>query len=173
MYTAKHAMLYRHKVHGGQAMVFYMDIRAAGKGYEEFSAAGDRGGRRAIYLRGRVCRLYRDGDMVKVRGFDTLCGEQVCIDADMVVLATAIRPQPGIEELAQKLSVSTTRRVHQRGAPEAAAGRDEHRRHLRRRSLPGAARHPGFGGDGQRRRAEGAGPVQLETSWSASPPWPA
>ena len=29
------------------------------------------------------------------------------IDADMVVLATAIRPQDGIRELAQKLSVST------------------------------------------------------------------
>ena len=29
MYTAKHTMLYRHKVHDGQAHVFYMDIRAA------------------------------------------------------------------------------------------------------------------------------------------------
>ena len=36
MYTAKHAMLYRHKVHDGRAVVFYMDVRAAGKGYEEF-----------------------------------------------------------------------------------------------------------------------------------------
>jgi len=34
MYTAKHAMLYKHKVHDGQAHVFYMDIRAGGKGYE-------------------------------------------------------------------------------------------------------------------------------------------
>ncbi len=53
MYTAKHAMLYKHKVHDGQAFIFYMDIRAAGKNYEEFV-------RRAIeedgadYLRGRV-----------------------------------------------------------------------------------------------------------------------
>jgi heterodisulfide reductase subunit A len=36
MYTAKHAMLYRHKVHDGSATVFYMDVRAAGKGYDEF-----------------------------------------------------------------------------------------------------------------------------------------
>lgn len=36
MYTAKHAMLYQHKVHGGESYVFYMDIRAAGKNYEEF-----------------------------------------------------------------------------------------------------------------------------------------
>ena len=37
MYNAKHAMLYRHKVHDGRAVAFYMDIRAAGKGYDEFS----------------------------------------------------------------------------------------------------------------------------------------
>jgi len=105
MYTAKHAMLYRHKVHGGQAYVFYMDIRANGKGYDEFV-------RRAIeedgakYLRGRVSKLYRDGEVIKVHGFDTLSSEPVVIDADMVVLATAMRAQPNIEALAQKLSVS-------------------------------------------------------------------
>jgi heterodisulfide reductase subunit A2 len=105
MYAAKHTMLYRHKVHDGEATVFYMDVRAAGKGYDEFT-------RRAIeeddaqYIRGRVSRIYRDGDVLKVVGFDTLAGEPVTIDADMVVLATAVRPQPGVQELAQKLSVS-------------------------------------------------------------------
>ncbi|HUK77295.1 MAG TPA: CoB--CoM heterodisulfide reductase iron-sulfur subunit A family protein, partial [Thermoleophilia bacterium] len=105
MYTAKHTMLYKHKVPDGRAVVFYMDIRAAGKGYDEFS-------RRAIeedgaeYIRGRVSRIFRDGDKVKVWGYDTLANRQVVVDADMVVLATAVRPQPDIAELAQKLSVS-------------------------------------------------------------------
>jgi heterodisulfide reductase subunit A-like polyferredoxin len=36
MYTAKHAILYKHKVHDGKAIVFYMDVRAPGKGYDEF-----------------------------------------------------------------------------------------------------------------------------------------
>jgi heterodisulfide reductase subunit A len=105
MYSAKHAMLYKHKVHDGRAVAFYMDIRAAGKGYDEFS-------RRAIeedhaeYVRGRVSKIYRDGDVVKVIGYDTLAQEQVAISADMVVLATAVRPQAGVQELAQKLSVS-------------------------------------------------------------------
>jgi heterodisulfide reductase subunit A2 len=105
MYVAKHAMLYRHKVHDGRAFVFYMDIRAAGKGYDEFTrrAIEEEG---AIYLRGRVARMYREGDVIKVMGFDTLSGEPITIDAEMVVLATAIRPQPGIETLAQRLSVS-------------------------------------------------------------------
>ena len=105
MYVAKHTMLYRHKVHDGQATVFYMDIRANGKGYDEFvrRAIEEDGAR---YLRGRVSRMYRDGETIKVLGFDTLSGEPVTIDADMVVLATAMRPQPGIEQLAQKLSAS-------------------------------------------------------------------
>ena len=105
MYVAKQTMLYRHKVHDGRAFVFYMDIRANGKGYEEFvrRAIEEDGAR---YVRGRVSRLERHGEVVRVEGFDTLNGTPVTIDADMVVLATAMRPQPGIEALAQKLSVS-------------------------------------------------------------------
>ena len=105
MYNAKHAMLYKHKVHDGRAVAFYMDIRAAGKGYDEFS-------RRAIeedhaeYIRGRVSRIFRDGDKVKVWGYDTLSQEQVVIDADMVVLATAVRPQPDVKKLAQIIGCS-------------------------------------------------------------------
>ena len=108
MYTAKHTMLYKHKVHDGQAYVFYMDIRATGKGYDEFTrrAIEEEG---AIYLRGRVSKMYRDGDVIKVHGFDTLSGEPIVLDADMVVLATAVKPQPGIQELAQTLSVSYDR----------------------------------------------------------------
>lgn len=106
MYTAKHAMLYQHKVHGGESYVFYMDIRAAGKNYDEFV-------RRAIeqdgvnYVRGRVSRIYeRDGKLI-VKGADTLLGGRpVEIEADMVVLATAAVANPGAESLAQKLHIS-------------------------------------------------------------------
>ncbi len=106
MYTAKHAMLYQHKVHGGNSTVFYMDIRAGGKSYEEFV-------RRAIeedhvnYVRGRVARVYeKDGKLI-VKGVDTLLGgEPVEIEADMVVLATAGVASNGAEELAQKMHIS-------------------------------------------------------------------
>jgi heterodisulfide reductase subunit A len=108
MYVAKHAMLYHHKVHDGKAIVFYMDIRAGGKGYDEFVRRAIEE-THALYLRGRVSRVVRDGDVIRVHGFDTLSGEPVVIDADMVVLATAMRPQQGIAALAQKLSVSYDR----------------------------------------------------------------
>jgi len=106
MYTGKHARLYKHKVHDGQAYIFYMDIRSAGKGYEEFIQQGmeEEG---VLYLRGRVSRIYRDGEKVMVWGVDTLTGRKVEIAADMVVLATAIIPQNGAKELAKKLGIFT------------------------------------------------------------------
>ncbi|MGE5679573.1 MAG: 4Fe-4S dicluster domain-containing protein [Bacillota bacterium] len=104
MYTAKHTMLYKHKVHNGKAFVFYMDIRAGGKNYDEFvRRAIEEDG--AIYLRGRVSKISQEGDKLIVKGADTLSGAQVEIEADLVVLATAIAAQPDIVPLAQKLGV--------------------------------------------------------------------
>lgn len=106
MYTAKHAMLYKHKVHHGNAYVFYMDIRSGGKMYDEFV-------RRAIeeddvkYIRGRVSTIYEEDGKLVVKGADTLLGHKpVEIKADMVVLATAGVASDGAEEMAQKLHVS-------------------------------------------------------------------
>ena len=97
-------MLYKHKVHDGQAHVFYMDIRSGGKNYDEFV-------RRAIeqdgaqYHRGRVSKITQENGQLIVRGVDTLAGEPLTIAADMVVLASAMCPAEGVEHLAQKLGV--------------------------------------------------------------------
>jgi heterodisulfide reductase subunit A len=108
MYTAKHTMLYKHKVHHGKAFVFYMDIRAGGKNYDEFvRRAIEEDG--AIYLRGRVSKVYQEGDKLIVKGADTLSGAQIEIAADLVVLATAMTAQPDIVPLAQKLGVGYDR----------------------------------------------------------------
>jgi heterodisulfide reductase subunit A len=106
MYTAKHAMLYQHKVHDGESYIFYMDIRAGGKNYEEFT-------RRAIvedevnYIRGRVSKIYEENGKLIVKGVDTLLNAKpVEIEADMVVLASAAVANPGSEELAQRMHIS-------------------------------------------------------------------
>ncbi|MDP3015722.1 MAG: FAD-dependent oxidoreductase, partial [Deltaproteobacteria bacterium] len=106
MYTAKHARLYKHKVHDGQVYIFYMDIRSTGKGYEEFIQQGmeEEG---ILYLRGRVSRIFRDDGKIVVWGVDTLTGKKVEVSADMVVLATAIIPQVETKGLAQKLGINT------------------------------------------------------------------
>jgi heterodisulfide reductase subunit A len=91
MYTAKHALLFKHKVHDGQVSVFYMDIRAGGKNYEEFVRRVMEE-ERVLYIRGRVSRVSRENGGLVVRGADTLSGQAVTVNADLVVLATAMVP---------------------------------------------------------------------------------
>ena len=104
MYTAKHARLYKHHVPDGRAYVFYIDIRSGGKGYEEFvqHAMEDDD---TLYLRGRVSKLYRKNGKVRVLGTDTLTGQNVEIDADMVVLALAMEPSKGTGDIAKTLKI--------------------------------------------------------------------
>lgn len=106
MYAAKQAMLYRHRVHEGQAYVFYIDIRAAGKRYDEFTqrAMEDE---HVVYLRGKVSRLVREDGKVLVLGADTLSGRQIEIAADIVVVAPALMPRPETRRLAGMLGLPT------------------------------------------------------------------
>ena len=106
MYLAKMALIYKHAAPDGQAYVFYMDTRTTGKGYEEFveRAVKDEG---LLYLRGKVARVYREGDKLKVQGVDTLTGKRVDISCDLVVLGMAMVPNPGAKELARRLGILT------------------------------------------------------------------
>lgn len=106
MYTAKHAMLYKHRVPDGQAYVFYIDIRAGGKGYEEFVQRAVEGDR-VLYMRGKVSRIFHQDGKVVVWGADTLSGKPVEIAADMVVLATAAVPSEGARKLAEVLGLQS------------------------------------------------------------------
>jgi heterodisulfide reductase subunit A len=105
MYTAKHAMLYRHKVHGGRAIVLCMDVRTPGKGYDEFyRRATEQDG--VTYIRSRAARVYAEDSQLIIQAADTLnAGERLDIRADMVVLATAAVPQADVRTLAQKLGI--------------------------------------------------------------------
>jgi heterodisulfide reductase subunit A len=105
MYTAKQAILYRHRVHDGQAYVFYIDVRAAGKRYDEFTQRAMEEDE-VVYLRGKVSRLFRSGEKVTVLGADTLSGRPVRIPADMVVLAPAMVPRASTARLAHLLSLN-------------------------------------------------------------------
>ena len=93
MYTAKHALLFKERVPDGEAYVFYIDVRASGKGFEEFvKRAQEEAG--VQYIKGRVSRIYKDrvtGDVV-VEGFDLLLNREIVIKADLVVLALGMVP---------------------------------------------------------------------------------
>ena len=104
MVVAKQAMMFKERVPGGQSYVFYIDIRSAGKGYDEYvqRAMEDYG---ILYLRGKVSKVFRDGEKVVVWGVDTLSGRPVEVAADLVVLATPMAPSRQALELAQTLRV--------------------------------------------------------------------
>jgi len=110
MYTAKQAILTKDHIPDSQSYVFYMDIRAAGKLYDEFTrrAMEEYG---AQYIRGRVSAIQptikEDGSMTYiVRGVDTLLGAQVEIDADLVVLAVGAEGSKDAAKLAETLRIS-------------------------------------------------------------------
>ncbi|QGY40385.1 4Fe-4S dicluster domain-containing protein [Pseudodesulfovibrio cashew] len=105
MYTAKQAILTKDHLPESQSYVFYMDIRAPGKMYDEFTRrAMEEYGTR--YVRGRVSMIYPMGDKLIVRGADTLMGTQVEVEADLVVLAVGAEAAKGAPQLAEKLRIS-------------------------------------------------------------------
>ncbi|MBI2856746.1 MAG: CoB--CoM heterodisulfide reductase iron-sulfur subunit A family protein, partial [Chloroflexi bacterium] len=105
MYIAKQAIMLKEHDPEVQCYVFYIDIRAGGKGYEEFvRRAQEEYG--ALYLRGRVSKIYPEGKKLMVLGDDSLIGRPVEIAADLVVLATGVEPSSGVVEMAQKLNIS-------------------------------------------------------------------
>ena len=104
MYTAKHALLFKEHHPEGQAFVFYIDVRAAGKNYEEFvRRAQEEFG--VQYLRGRVSRVFEHDGQLIVRGVDTLSGSPVEVKADMVVLATALIAHKDAVDVARMLGI--------------------------------------------------------------------
>ena len=106
MYVAKQAIMYKRQVPEGQAYVFYIDVRSAGKGYEEFvQQAMEQYD--VLYLRGKVSKVFQDDGRVVVWGADTLAGKPLEVAADLVVLATATVPSEGAKDLGQRLRVAT------------------------------------------------------------------
>jgi heterodisulfide reductase subunit A len=106
MYVAKQSMAYKQQVPGGQATVFYIDIRSQGKGYEEFvqRAMEDHD---VLYIRGKASKVFQENGHVTVWGVDTLTSLPLEVEADLVVLATATVPRADSVELGQRLRVST------------------------------------------------------------------
>ncbi|MBI5001417.1 MAG: CoB--CoM heterodisulfide reductase iron-sulfur subunit A family protein [Euryarchaeota archaeon] len=102
MYTAKHAHLVREKVRGAELTVYYTDVRAFGKGFEEFyNRVKDEG---ISYMRRELDDpievVEKDGKVVvKADGHPD-------IEADLVVLATAIIQRKDIGGLAKVLRIS-------------------------------------------------------------------
>jgi heterodisulfide reductase subunit A len=103
MYTAKQAHLAHDKIDGANITVFYMDVRAFGKGFEEFYDRVRAEG--VTYRRANPSEVYRRGDRLIVRAEDTLLGRTVEVPADLVVLATGVQPRADAEQVAEMLGL--------------------------------------------------------------------
>jgi heterodisulfide reductase subunit A len=106
MYTAKQAHLVRERIPDAKITVCYMDIRAFGKGYEEFYDRVQR--ENILFRRGNPSEIYQRGASLVVRGEDILLGEPYEEEADLVVLATGLVPRKGAGDIGKLLGLSQT-----------------------------------------------------------------
>ena len=108
MYLAKQAHLLQEKVPDCNITVLYQDVRAFGKGFEEFY---DRvKGEGLSYRRGLASEVYKKpgSDRVIVRAEDTMLGEPIEIEADLVILGVGLKPSEGMDKLLEMMGVPLT-----------------------------------------------------------------
>jgi len=104
MYSLKQAHLVRDKT-GAEVFEFYMDMRAFGKGYEEFYERVQREGVYMIRGKGAQVNVLPDGKL-NVKGENTNLGIVLSLDVDMVILASAIEAQPDAARVASLFGLS-------------------------------------------------------------------
>ena len=104
MYTAKQAHLIEEKLPDANITVFYIDVRAFGKGFEEFYDRVKQEG--VIYRRGNVSEVYKRGEHLIVKAEDTLMGQLVEVEADLVVLAVGMVPRSDSVSVTNLLKLS-------------------------------------------------------------------
>ncbi len=104
MYALKQAFVLK-KMLGIDVTIYYTDIRATGKGYEDLYWRNQEAG--VSFVRGKVAEVYRskNGQLVAVAE-DTISGEMTEEEFDMIGLATPMIPATGLKELADKMKVA-------------------------------------------------------------------
>ena len=109
MFIIKQAHLVKDKMPDCKVTSYYMDIRAYGKGFEEFyDRVRDEG---VMFKRGKPSEIFKRKGKLVVRVDDTLLGKVIEHETDMVVLGVGLVPTEGYRELGQilKLSLSADR----------------------------------------------------------------
>jgi heterodisulfide reductase subunit A2 len=105
MYAIKQARQYKEKHPEADCYIFYMDIRAFGKGYEEFyESAGREFGIK--FMRGRLAEIYENPDQtLLIRAEDTFLSRPIALNVDMIVLSVGMESKVDAGAIASKLSV--------------------------------------------------------------------
>jgi heterodisulfide reductase subunit A len=103
MYSLKFAHLVREKLPEAKCYEYYIDMRAFGKGYEEFH---ERIREEGVYLvRGRTASVVERDGQLYIHGENTLDEHLITLPVDMVLLSVGLQPSQGTSELAEKLCI--------------------------------------------------------------------
>ncbi|UCC27998.1 MAG: hydrogenase iron-sulfur subunit, partial [Candidatus Bathyarchaeota archaeon] len=103
MYSLKQAFVLK-KMLGIDVCIYYTDIRATGKGYEELYWRDEEAG--VVFIRGKVAEIWKKNDKLVVLVEDTLMGEVREDEFDLIALATPMVPPSELKELAGKMKLS-------------------------------------------------------------------
>ena len=107
MNTIKDSLLIKEHWPDTEIKVFYIDIRAFGKGFEDLFQRAKLSGVRFIRgLPGEIVQL-KNGNL-KLLGEMTLMNELYDIEAELVILSIGIKPAAGSSDLRKYLSLSIT-----------------------------------------------------------------
>ena len=103
MYTAKQSHLTKELLPDAAVTVFYIDVRTFGKGAEEFYDEARAKGVR--YRKGNVSEIIPRGDRVVLIAEDTLLGQPIEFEADLVVLAVGMEARSDAGDLSTLLKL--------------------------------------------------------------------
>jgi heterodisulfide reductase subunit A len=104
MYSLKFAHLIKEKIPNVTVYEFYIDMRAFGKGYEEFAERIKQEG--TFVIRGHSASVGMNNGQMFARGEDIFNDRLVEFKVDMVVLAVGLVPAQGTEDLSRMLGVN-------------------------------------------------------------------
>jgi len=96
MHAVKEAIWACERAPNLQSYIFYTDMRAFGREFQDYIAESQKTGR-VEYIRSRPGRVMPKDGHLEVRFEDTIMREMKILHADMVVLSTAIIPSRGFE----------------------------------------------------------------------------
>ncbi len=104
MFTAKQASLMKEQIPDARVTICYIDIRAFGKGCEEFYEQVQKKG--VIYRKGIPSEIYQKSGKLIIKADDELLGESYEEEADLAVLATGLVRRNDADRLGSLLKIS-------------------------------------------------------------------
>lgn len=103
MYSLKLAHLIKEKLPDTEVYEYFIDMRAFGKGYEEFYERIKR--EKVHFIRGRTAKIEEMDGQLLLRSEDILNNKMIEQKVDMVILAVGLEPAEDMKKIGQMLGI--------------------------------------------------------------------